>query len=143
MKCVSCGADVARNAKACPTCGEVKPGQPWWVYPAALVFLLALLVYWVAHGAAHADDLPYPAEPEIPEWAILYKTLADCQPAPTTEAGAKVCLKAVTQFYAAWLRTPPEVREDCIKEADDQEAVNSLLGQSKQFALWACIEAAK
>jgi hypothetical protein len=32
-KCVACGADVARNAKVCPKCGEVKPGQPYWVFP--------------------------------------------------------------------------------------------------------------
>jgi hypothetical protein len=47
-KCVSCGADVARNAKACPKCGEVKPGQPYWVFPAALAALLVLAaIYWL------------------------------------------------------------------------------------------------
>jgi uncharacterized OB-fold protein len=51
-KCVSCGADVARNAKACPKCGEVKPAQPYWVFPAALAALLALAaIYAIMHPA--------------------------------------------------------------------------------------------
>jgi uncharacterized OB-fold protein len=47
-KCVACGAVVSLNARTCPKCGEVKPAQPYWVFPAALAALLALLaIYWL------------------------------------------------------------------------------------------------
>jgi hypothetical protein len=89
--------------------------------------------------ASPVNAQPYPAEPEIPEWATLYKTLADCQPTPTTETGAK-CLKAVGQFYAVWVNTPPEIREKCIGKADETRDALKALGQTKPHTLWACIE---
>jgi hypothetical protein len=44
-KCIACGADLARDAKACPKC-EAKTRQSYWVFSAALVALLALLVVY-------------------------------------------------------------------------------------------------
>jgi len=44
-KCIACGADLARDAKACPKC-EAKTRQYYWIFSAALVALLALLVVY-------------------------------------------------------------------------------------------------
>jgi hypothetical protein len=90
--------------------------------------------------ASAVNAQPYPAEPVIPQWATLYETLADCQPTPTTEAGAKVCLKTVGQFYAAWVNTSPEIRKKCIAKADETGDALEALGQTKPHTLWACIE---
>ena len=105
-----------------------------WIITAGAMLMLSV--------PALANDLPYTSEPEIPAWAPLYETLADCQPTPTTESAAKVCLKAVSQFYAAWLYTPPEIREECIAKTEKTGDVLEALGQAKSNTLWACITTA-
>jgi hypothetical protein len=97
--------------------------------------IAALLAFF---APALANDLPDAGDqPSIPAYATLYKTLADCSPDPTRPE----CLKAVVQFYAAWVHTPVDIRKYCIATADKQEEVNSMLGVSKPHVLWACIEA--
>jgi predicted RNA-binding Zn-ribbon protein involved in translation (DUF1610 family) len=53
LPCPNCGEDVWEEAERCPHCGEyITPGigsdrKPWWVIVAAILALLAVLL-WLA-----------------------------------------------------------------------------------------------
>ena len=64
IKCKSCGADIAKSAKACPQCGaKKKPGCLRTVLATVLLFFGLILII----GSIGGNDSAQPTEPQISE----------------------------------------------------------------------------
>ena len=73
MKCKSCGNEISKSAKSCPSCGakNKKPFyKKWWIWAIIVVFVIAIA--WVGGGNDSSTNKPIEVDSEE---AITYEAV--------------------------------------------------------------------
>ena len=80
VKCKTCGADIAKSAKVCPSCGA-KNKKPiykrWWLWALVVLLLIGMAGGGDVEQVEAGAPGPSQTEPEIEYQAVTVKQLMD------------------------------------------------------------------